>query len=460
MSSSESEYSLSSDEEYCGDNGEEFREEILNSKYALIERIGYGSYSSVWLAYSIPEDTYYAIKIQNCEDYDEGVFELRILRKIKEIENKYMINIIEGFEIIKKDKIFKQIKKGKKSYNKKVVECRRHICMVLPLMAGSIYSLIKKGTFENGLNDELLLKCINTIIYSIKDLHSHLNICHTDLKPENLLISGKSKYVEELIQEYSKYNFKKKFKLNYENQLQSKDWNKDSSSYKKKISKLKTDILKLCHKNILSNMDHIIDNKSSEYQSVDDTTQSSESISENSDSKNLNDIDSKYLVNCKILLTDFGSNMKISDLDNDEIQTRYYRAPEVILGLKYNEKIDIWSIGCMIYELYTGDILFDPDKDKDFSRDFHHLFLIEEICGEFPKQMIKKSPRNKEFFKNYKLNCKKKSNMINIESLIKKNDKLSNLIIMILKNCLKIDPTLRCNMLDLIKIITKYQENI
>ena len=145
MSSSESDYSVSSDEEYCGDNGEEFREEILNSKYALIEKIGYGSYSSVWLAYSIPDDKYYAIKIQNCEDYDEGVFELRILRKIKELKNDYMINIIDGFEIIKKDKIFKQIKKGNKSYNKKVIECRRHICMVLPLMAGSVYSLIKKA---------------------------------------------------------------------------------------------------------------------------------------------------------------------------------------------------------------------------------------------------------------------------------------------------------------------------
>ena len=86
MSSSESDCSISSDEEYCGDNGEEFREEILNSKYALIEKIGYGSYSSVWLAYSIPDDNYYAIKIQNCEDYDEGVFELRILRKIKELK--------------------------------------------------------------------------------------------------------------------------------------------------------------------------------------------------------------------------------------------------------------------------------------------------------------------------------------------------------------------------------------
>ena len=166
--------------------------------------------------------------------------------------------------------------------------------------------------------------------------------------------------------------------------------------------------MKFCHKNILKNMDHIIDNQTSEYQSVDDTTQSSDSDSTQSNDKNINDIDHKYLENCKILLTDFGSNMKFSDLDDDEIQTRYYRAPEVILGLKYNEKIDIWSIGCMIYELYTGEILFDPDKDKDFSRDFHHLFLIEEICGEFPKNMIKKSPRNKEFFKNYKLNCKKK----------------------------------------------------
>ena len=100
MSSSESDCSLSSDEEYCGDNGEEFREEILNSKYALIEKIGYGSYSSVWLAYSIPDDNYYAIKIQNCEDYDEGVFELRILRKIKELKNKYINNLKKVIKVI------------------------------------------------------------------------------------------------------------------------------------------------------------------------------------------------------------------------------------------------------------------------------------------------------------------------------------------------------------------------
>ena len=454
MSSSESDCSISSDEEYCGDNGEEFREEILNSKYALIEKIGYGSYSSVWLAYSITDDNYYAIKIQNCEDYDEGVFELRILRKIKELKNKYMINIIEGFEIIKKDKIFKQFKKGNKSYNKKVVECRRHVCMVLPLMAGSIYSLIKKGTFKNGLNNELLISCIKTIIYSIKDLHTKLKICHTDLKPENILISGKSKFVEELIDEYNKHNLKNLSEQNYKKELAIKDWNPNSSNYKKKTLKLKSDILKSCHKHILKNMEHIIDNKSSEYQSIDDTTQTSDSNSTQSNDNNINDIDQKYLKNCKIFLTDFGSNMKICDLEDDEIQTRYYRAPEVILGVNYNEKIDIWSIGCMIYELYTGEILFDPDKDKDFSRDFHHLFLIEELCGEFPKNLIKKSPRNKEFFKNYKLNCKKKTN-INLESLIKKENKFSDLILSILKSSLIIDPSTRKDINYLQKLIAE-----
>ena len=133
-------------------------------------------------------------------------------------------------------------------------------------------------------------------------------------------------------------------------------------------------------------------------------------------------IDDKYLENCKIVLTDFGSNLKIRELDDDEIQTRYYRAPEVILNLHYTEKIDVWSIGCILYEIYTGRILFDPDKDKDFSRDFHHLFLIEEICGSIPERFSKRSPV-KRVFKNNKLNCSKSRNNIDLKNLINKQEK-------------------------------------
>ena len=47
-----------------------------------------------------------------------------------------------------------------------------------------------------------------------------------------------------------------------------------------------------------------------------------------------------------------------------DIQTRHYRAPEIILGLNYNEKADIWSFGCLLLEMLTGEYFFDPKKKK------------------------------------------------------------------------------------------------
>ena len=65
------------------------------------------------MAYSISDNKYYAIKIQNAEDYDEGLVELKILRKIKELNNSKMIHMIEGFEVIKKENIKKKLEKVK-----------------------------------------------------------------------------------------------------------------------------------------------------------------------------------------------------------------------------------------------------------------------------------------------------------------------------------------------------------
>ena len=464
---SSSNTSLSSDDEYYGDNGEEFRGSILNNKYALIDKIGYGSYSSVWLAYSINDNKYYAIKIQNAEDYDEGVLELRILRKIKELNNEKMIHMIEGFEVIKRENVKKKIKKGKKIYIKKVTEVRKFICMVLPLMAGSVYSLIKEGKYKNGLDDNLMINCISTLLSSVYELHNKLKVCHTDLKPENMLISGMSVKVSELIDDYSKINLKDLYDSKLSLELNKKNWNPESSNYKKKVRKLKTKILKECHNSILDNMIILSEDLDSECNSIYESDESSDSESKLSDDKisesesesesssikrdnNFSVIDDKYLDNCKVVLTDFGSNLKIKDLEDDEIQTRYYRAPEVILKLNYTEKIDIWSIGCILYEIYTGTILFDPDKDKDFSRDFHHLFLIEEICGDIPVDLIKKCPRKKDFFKKSKLNCSKERNQIDLDELINKKSQLNQLVLSLIKKCLIINPLNRPTIKELI----------
>ena len=61
---------------------------------------------------------------------------------------------------------------------------------------------------------------------------------------------------------------------------------------------------------------------------------------------------------CEVKVIDLGSSCFISDHLSSYVQSRSYRAPEVILGLTYDQKIDIWSFGCILAELLTGSVLF------------------------------------------------------------------------------------------------------
>ncbi|CAE6434291.1 unnamed protein product [Rhizoctonia solani] len=89
--------------------------------------------------------------------------------------------------------------------------------------------------------------------------------------------------------------------------------------------------------------------------------------------------------------------VKIADLGNacwtdhhftDDIQTRQYRCPEVILGAKWGTSADVWSAACVIFELLTGgDYLFDPQSGTKYSKDDDHIAQIIELLGEFPKSI-------------------------------------------------------------------------
>jgi len=58
----------------------------------------------------------------------------------------------------------------------------------------------------------------------------------------------------------------------------------------------------------------------------------------------------------------------------------------------------MWSFGCIVFELLTSDLLFRPEKDKEHSRDFHHLYWIQQLIGKIPKHIVTSSERKKEFF--------------------------------------------------------------
>ena len=86
------------------------------------------------------------------------------------------------------------------------------------------------------------------------------------------------------------------------------------------------------------------------------------------------------------------------------IQTRQYRSPEVILGIYYNETSDIWSLACIIFELVTGDFLFNPTSSEEFCKNDSHLCKFMEICGKMPKNFVERGIFSKKYFdKNGKL---------------------------------------------------------
>ena len=59
-----------------------------------------------------------------------------------------------------------------------------------------------------------------------------------------------------------------------------------------------------------------------------------------------------------LVVIDFGGAVYDNENRHGTINTRQYRAPEVLLGLEWDEESDIWGVGCIAMELFTGDVLF------------------------------------------------------------------------------------------------------
>jgi len=119
-------------------------------------------------------------------------------------------------------------------------------------------------------------------------------------------------------------------------------------------------------------------------------------------------------------LADFGNGIKANNPVTDDIQTRQYRSPEVIIGAKWDETADVWSAACMFFELATGDYLFDPKKGEDWNREEDHLALIAELLGDLPTKEFALSGRySKDFFNNAaKLKHIKKLKMWPLEGVL------------------------------------------
>ncbi|KAH8404915.1 hypothetical protein KR222_010418, partial [Zaprionus bogoriensis] len=93
-----------------------------------------------------------------------------------------------------------------------------------------------------------------------------------------------------------------------------------------------------------------------------------------------------------IKVIDFGSSCYVDRKIYTYIQSRFYRSPEVILGLQYGTAIDMWSLGCILAELYTGFPLFPGENEVE------QLACIMEVLGLPPKVLISVARRRRLFF--------------------------------------------------------------
>uniref|UniRef100_A0A0N5C0G1 Dual specificity tyrosine-phosphorylation-regulated kinase mbk-2 n=1 Tax=Strongyloides papillosus TaxID=174720 RepID=A0A0N5C0G1_STREA len=92
-----------------------------------------------------------------------------------------------------------------------------------------------------------------------------------------------------------------------------------------------------------------------------------------------------------IKVIDFGSSCFDNQRVYTYIQSRFYRAPEVILGTKYSKPIDMWSFGCILAELFTGHPLLPGEDEAD------QIALTIELLGMPPPSLLEGAKRTKNF---------------------------------------------------------------
>jgi len=90
------------------------------------------------------------------------------------------------------------------------------------------------------------------------------------------------------------------------------------------------------------------------------------------------------LLDSDIRLIDFGSATFDDEYHSSVVSTRHYRAPEIILNLGWSFPCDIWSIGCILVEFFTGDALFQTHDNLE------HLAMMEAVCnGKIETKLVR-----------------------------------------------------------------------
>eukprot|EP00954_Amorphochlora_amoebiformis_P011778 919843-Amorphochlora_amoeboformis.AAC.2 len=336
--------------------------DVYNSRYTVHRKLGWGHFSTVWLATDSQVDDNHphkcvALKIQkSASQYTEAAEdEIDLLWEIKKKGKdgpggKYCVELLNHFKVYGPH--------GK------------HICMVFEVMGKNLLHLIKRFKYR-GIPLNICKRITYQILIGLDFLHKECKIIHTDLKPENfLLLPDQPPSAKALLEErkalLALQNLKIQEGLKCLNLSDGKLTKKERKKLKEKLRKQAAlEITKMVNKGNFKNKAFPRPERAegAEGEGILGASVSSTSMSSTASGLGFKpEGASKELYITKI--SDLGNGCWIHKHFTDDITTRQYRSPEVILGLPYSCPTDIWSVACMVFELITGDYLFDPKEDK------------------------------------------------------------------------------------------------
>ncbi|XP_030958303.1 serine/threonine-protein kinase spk-1 [Quercus lobata] len=380
-----------------------------NGCYVVQRKLGWGHFSTVWLAWDTQRSLYVALKIQkSAQHYTEAALdEIKILKQLAEgdlDDKKCVVKLLDHF--------------------KHTGPNGHHVCMVFEYLGDNLLTLIKYSGYR-GVPLHMVKEICYHILVGLDYLHRQLSVIHTDLKPENVLLLSTIDPSKDprisgapLILPISKNKTLPEFQASKDTKSLSGDLTKNQ---KKKIRKKAK---KAAHGHV-------------EQETTEGNEADSKSLGEEDSSTNIKSVEGSFeeqpnnsvkdestkgdetkdscegsgrrgshstkkkllaAVDRRCKLVDFGNACWTYKQFTNDIQTRQYRSPEVILGSKYSTPADLWSFACICFEMATGDVLFDPHNGDNYDKDEDHLAQMMELLGMMPRKIALGGRYSRDFF--------------------------------------------------------------
>ena len=357
-------------EDYCkgGYHPVHVGETYNNGKYVVVRKLGWGHFSTVWLSRDTSTGKHVALKVvRSAAHYTEtAIDEIKLLNKVVQANpqhpgRKYVVSLLDSFE-----------HKGPNGV---------HVCMVFEVLGENLLGLIKRWN-HRGIPMPLVKQITKQVLLGLDYLHRECGIIHTDLKPENVLIEIGD--VEQIVKAFVKDDKDGSKDSNPNGRGRRRTLITGSQPLPSPLNASFTNIDKVSSPSHSSLNQIINDNspakgteglsmieklklKKQENEKEQEEQQKTREKTTDPLEKDLAGVtlDSKKNNDAeKVVKNAMGDDpigeiisVKIADLGNacwvghhftNDIQTRQYRSPEVILGSKWGASTDVWSMACMV----------------------------------------------------------------------------------------------------------------